>query len=129
MPNYPSLIQPRYGAIGEPASIAIVERFIRSMKQECTRCLLVPLSVVAMRREVCLYATWYNICRPHMALAGKTPREVYEDRTVRQRRFEPRPKWPHRLCRRGVGGDNLRLAMSYIEKRKQLPVIELRQVA
>ena len=46
-------IRPRYGAIGQPASIAIVERFIRSMKHECTRCLLVPVS-----------------------LAGKTPSEV-----------------------------------------------------
>ena len=34
-------IRPRYGAIGQPASIAVVERFIRSMKQECTRHLLV----------------------------------------------------------------------------------------
>ncbi len=46
-------IRPRYGAVGEPASIAIVERFIRSMKYECMRCLLVPSSLAAMRREVC----------------------------------------------------------------------------
>ncbi len=41
-------IRPRYGRIGEPASIAIVERFIRSMKQECTRCVLVPLFFSAL---------------------------------------------------------------------------------
>ncbi len=50
-------IRPRYGKVGEPASIAIVERFIRSMKQECTRLLLVPQSLRAMRREIDLYAT------------------------------------------------------------------------
>jgi transposase InsO family protein len=122
-------IRPRYGAIGEPASIAIVERFIRSMKYECMRCLLVPPSLAAMRREVGLYASWYNTLRPHMTLGGKTPREVYEGRTVRQRRFEPRPKKPHRLRRRRAGGDRFRLAVSYVEGRKHLPVIELRRAA
>ena len=118
-------IRPRYGAIGEPASIAIVERFIRSMKQECTRSLLVPMSVEAMQREIDLYSTWYNRDRPHMALAGRTPREVYENRTVRRRHFEPRPKWPHGPRRR----DRLRLAVSYVNERKHLPIIELRRAA
>ncbi len=122
-------IRPRYGRIGEPASIAIVERFIRSMKQECTRCVLVPLSIQAMRREVRLYTTWYNTLRPHMALVGKTPREVYEGRTQKRRRIEPRRHWPHGPVRRGTGGDKVRLAVSYVEGRKHLPVIELRRAA
>ena len=122
-------IRPRYGAVGEPASIAIVERFIRSMKYECLRCLLVPSSLSAMRRELGLYASWYNTQRPHMAFGGRTPREVYEGRTVRRRRFEPRPKWPHQLRRWRVGGDKFRLAVSYVEGRKHLPVIELRRAA
>ena len=117
-------IRPRYGAIGKPASIAIVERFIRSMKQECTRCLLVPLSLAAMRCEVRLYSVWYNTLRPHMALSGRTPREVYEGRTVRRRRFEPRLEWPHGLRRRRAGGDKLRLAVSYVEGRKHLQRME-----
>ncbi len=121
-------IRPRYGRIGEPASIAIVERFIRSMKQECTRCLLVPLSTEAMRREVRLYAIWYNTLRPHMALAGKTPREVYVGHTARRRRLEPRPKWPNGPRRR-AGADNVQLAVGYVEGRKHLPVIELRRAA
>lgn len=66
-------IRPRYGAIGQPASIAIVERFIRSMKQECTRLLLVPLSIDAMRSEIRLYSRWYNTDRPHMDLAVELP--------------------------------------------------------
>ena len=53
-------VRPRYGAIGQPASIAIVERYVRSPKQECTRCLLVPMSLAAMRRELSLYAIWFN---------------------------------------------------------------------
>ena len=99
------------------------------MKQECTRCLLVPTSLAAMRRELSLYATWYNTERPHMTLAGKTPREVYAGRKVRRRRLEPRPNWPHRPRRRKADGDKIRLAVSYIESRKHLPVIELRRAA
>jgi transposase InsO family protein len=123
-------IRPRYGRIGEPASIAVVERFIRSMKQECTRCLLVPLSLTAMRREIRLYATWYNTVRPHMALAGKTPREAYVGQVAKRRRFEPRPRWPHQSRRRrNHDSGKLRLVVSCVEGRKHLPVIELRRAA
>ena len=122
-------IRPRYGAVGEPASIAIVERFNRSMKQECTRCLLVPLSLDAMRRDIGLYATWYNTQRPHMTLAGKTPREVYEGRTGRPQPLEPRPNWTTRPRRRGADGDKFRLEVSYIQGRKHLPVVKLRRAA
>jgi putative transposase len=122
-------IRPRYGAIGQPASIALVERFIRSMKQECTRCLLVPLSLGPMRRELGLYTTWYNTLRPHMSLAGKTPQEVYDGRTEGRSRIEPRRRWPHGSCRRGACGEKVRLNVSYVEGRRHLPVIELRRAA
>jgi transposase InsO family protein len=119
-------IRPRYGRVGEPACIAIVERFIRSMKGECTRYLLVPMSLAAMRRELHLYTIWYNTERSHMGLAGKTPNEVWSGRP--RRRLEPRPKWPHRPRRRG-NGDKFMLDVSYVEGRKHLPVIELRRAA
>jgi putative transposase len=120
-------IRPRYGRVGEPASISIVERFIRSMKQECTRCLLVPLSLAAMRRELSLYAAWYNTERPHMTLAGKTPQEAYERRGRRQCKIEPRRRWPHQPRRRNA--ERVQLAVGYVEGRKHLPVIELRRAA
>jgi transposase InsO family protein len=118
-------IRPRYGRLGQPASIPIVERFIRSLKQECTRRLLVPLSLGAMRREIDLYANWYSGHRPHMVLGGRVPREVYESRPKKRRRLEPRLKWPHGPRRR----DRFQLAVSYVGKRKHLPIIELRRAA
>jgi len=121
-------IRPRYGRVGEPASIAIVERFIRSMKGECTRCLLVPMPLASMRPELHLYTIWYNTERSHMGLAGKTPHEVWSGRDRRRRRLEPRPKWPHRP-RRDRSGDSFTLDVSYVEGRKHLPVIELRRAA
>jgi transposase InsO family protein len=69
-------IRPRFGAVGKYGSIAIVERFMRSLKSECTRRILVPLQLEAMRRELALYVYWYNQHRPSMALGGRTPREV-----------------------------------------------------
>ena len=35
-------IRPRFGAVGKHGSIAVLERFFRSMKTECTRRILVP---------------------------------------------------------------------------------------
>ena len=37
-------ITPRFGAVGKKGSIAVIERFIRSLKRECLRVILVPLS-------------------------------------------------------------------------------------
>ena len=111
-------VRPRYGRIGEPASIAVVERFIGSMKRECTRRILGPLSLVAMRRELRLYSTWYNTQRPHMFLDGKTPRDVYAGRTSRKRRLEPRRLKQNRIRKRKRRPNEFRLAVSYVEGRK-----------
>jgi transposase InsO family protein len=48
-------IRPRFGAVGRHGSIVVVERFIRTMKNECTRHILVPLQLEGMRRELAYY--------------------------------------------------------------------------
>ncbi len=45
-------IRPRFGAVGEHGSISVVERFIRTMKDRCTRVILVPLRREAFRGEL-----------------------------------------------------------------------------
>ena len=90
-------IRPRFGAIGQYGSLAVLERFIRTLKDECTRRLpLVPLSGRKFRRELELFGYWYNGSRPHMSLGGRTPNEVYHSLRPANRRprFEPRPGWP-----------------------------------
>jgi transposase InsO family protein/transposase-like protein len=89
-------IRPCFGAIGQHGSIAVVERFILTLKNECTRRLLVPYGRRAFRRELAYFFEWYNEHRPHMTLRGRTPNEVYHRRAPlnRQPRFEPRPAWP-----------------------------------
>jgi putative transposase len=131
-------IRPRFGAVGEHGSLAVVERFIRSMKNECTRHILVPLHLQAMRRELDYYAVWYNHHRPSQAFEGRTPWELYAGlRPANGRpRFEPRADWPAgspcaspQAATRGKRGANLSLVVGYVEGRRHLPVIELRRVA
>jgi len=120
-------IHPRYGVLGEPASICIVERFIRSLKQECTRRLtLVPLAHGAMRRELGAYAIWYNRTRPHTHLFGRTPEEAFVGRPAPRRRFETRPRMPSYGLPRWNG---LELVVDQVGQREHLPIIALRRVA
>ena len=51
---------PRYGAVGTHGSIAVVERLIRTIKEECARRILIPLPRDAFRREILSYVDWYN---------------------------------------------------------------------
>ncbi len=131
-------IRPRYGAVGKHGSIAIVERFIRSMKSEGTRRIYVPLRRDAMRRELGIYMTWYNEHRPHQSLDGCTPMEVYESAKPANKaaRLEPRARWPRRrLCAapaarvRGKCGVKFALVVGGAEGRRHLPVVELKLVA
>ena len=89
-------ITPRFGAVGKKGSIAVIERFIRSLKRECMREIMVPLCEQAVLRELELFADWYNGNRPHSALAGQTPAEVYRgvEPACQLPRFEPRVRWP-----------------------------------
>ena len=120
-------IRPRYGYLGEPYSICIVERFIRSLKQECTRRLvLVPLVHATFRRELAMYGEWYNHSRPHTHLFGRTPQEVLTGRPAKRRRFETRPRMPSYGAPRCNG---LELVVGQLGERQHLPVISFRRAA
>ncbi len=131
-------IRPRYGAVGEHGSIAIVERLLRSVKSECTRKIIVPFRLDEMRREVACYATWYNEHRPHSGLGGRTPLEMYQGLPPANEapRFEPRPLWPRNArCAgpaapvKGKRGVRLTLMLSRFDDRPHLPVVEMRRAA
>jgi transposase InsO family protein len=89
-------VRPRFGALYKHGSIALVERVVLTIKNECTRRILVPFGLQAMRREVALFAHWYNEFRPHASLGGCTPDEVYRARKAARDgpRFEPRLLYP-----------------------------------
>ena len=103
----------------EYGSIAVVERLIRSIKNECTRRILVPLSLEGVRSEITLYINWYNQHRPHQALGGRIPMDVYygiEDDITR-------------LETRGEDANSIRLVVTRLDNRRHLPIVELKRAA
>ena len=69
-------IRPRTGAVGEHASIAIVERFIRSMKSECTRRILVPFQLARFRAELARAAAIFISMLIPVACTSSAPRKM-----------------------------------------------------
>jgi len=131
-------VTPRFGAVGQHGSIAVVERFILSLKNESTRAIFVPLRGEAFHRELTWYTEWYNQRRPHSSLDGQTPHEVYHDLlpACERPRYEPRARWPRTApCASpyapviGTCGARLRLDVRYYRGRKHLPVIVLKRAA
>ena len=132
-------IRHRFGALGKYGSLAVIERGIRTIKNECTRRLsVVPYRLAAFDQELALYCSWYNSLRPHSRLRGATPDEVYLRRRqeIRAPRFEPRRRWPRRSpCAsprtliRGQPGARLDLSVQFLAERRHLPIITLKRAA
>jgi transposase InsO family protein len=131
-------ITPRFGAVGKKGSIAVIERFIRSLKRECLRVILVPLREQAILSELSLFADWYNNHRTHSALFGQTPAEVYDgvEPASQLPRFEPRARWPRgapcsspQASVAGEPGAIVRLEVTYQVNRRHLPIVSLKRAA
>jgi len=124
-------------ALGKHGSIAVIERFWRSLKQECfRRLILVPFALAAFEAELEACSIWYNDFRPHRVIDGKTPAEVRDGLAPTKERsaLEPRPHFPlvpragpARLRRRLRG--RLELSVSYLANRRHLPIVDLRRAA
>jgi transposase InsO family protein len=126
-------IKPRYGAVGRHGSIAVVERFIRTLKQEGMQGLLTPMNRAEFRRQVNLFIGWYNEHRPHTTLSGCTPNERYfrHKPANRQPRWEPRPSpcaKPNTLVK-GQPGATLTLEIEFADDENRLPVVTLNRAA
>jgi transposase InsO family protein len=123
-------IRPRYGAVHQYGSIAVIERFIKSLKDEWLRRLIIPLRLEAMRTELSVYISWFNEHRPHQALDGYTPREICTDPALLDPSECTRP--PHeRSAIHNVATTlpRFRLVVTYHEGRRHLPIIELKRAA
>ena len=122
-------IRPRYGAVGKYGSIAIIERFMRTLKDECTRKITVPMNRYQMQHELVLFIIWYNIHRPHSAflkpqnkcpaMGARTPQEVYNNSPpVKPLEFRYNSEVPL-----------VKIDISYFEGRKHLPIIEIKEAS
>jgi putative transposase len=131
-------IRPRFGAVGQHGSIALIERFMRTMKDEGMRRVLVPQRRPQIRELIDQFFAWYNEHRPHAALDGRTPNELYYRLRPanRQPRLEPRTRWPrcspcavpHTLIA-GQPGDRFAFELSFYGGQRHLPVVSLRRAA
>lgn len=126
-------VRPRFGAVGRYGSIAVLERFMRTLKAEGLRRLVaIPLSQATMTDELALFVDWYNEMRPHRGLRGDTPNEVYfgRPRARAAPRFEVRGPYPARDVElRAEAGTVVELHVERFRGREHLPVIELRRAA
>ncbi len=86
----------RFGAVGKKGSIAIIERYFLTLKNEGTRKILIPLGRDEVDTELSVFAEWYNTKRPHSSLAGCTPEErrLGEPLPTERPRYETRPNYP-----------------------------------
>ena len=133
----PKNILPRFGAVGKRGSVAVVERFHRTLKG-ILRPTIIPEDQTEFEREVELTIDWYNEYRPHETLGGKTPNEVHFSRPPanEQPRIEPRRSWPRgspcakpQVAIDGDPGDPLIIDIDCYEGRRYLPVIRARRAA
>jgi len=127
-------IEPRFGAVHKHGSIAVVERFHRTVK-ELLRLIIVPEEQSLFEMEISMIIRWYNEHRPHETLGGKTPKEVYFslEAANEQPRLEPRERWPRgspcarpQVAMDGEPGDPIVLEIDCLDGRRHLPIIRAR---
>jgi transposase InsO family protein len=130
----------RYGAVGKHGSIAIIERFFRTLKNDCTRRVLVSFRRGAVRRELAYFMRWYNGHRPHGPLGVRTPDEVYGGLApaCERPRLELRPRWPRRsrcaspqapVDAAATRAGPPELVVTFVGGRRHLPIVSLRRAA
>lgn len=110
-------IRHRVGAVGRVGSIALIERFWRTLKDAARVRRRPPLSMALLETRLRLTLTWYAVARPHIALNGATPREVYRV----QRRAVPARSPPR--GRHGDGPLTSPFAIAFVDPDQTLPVL------
>ena len=70
-------VQHRLGAIGKVGSIALIERLWKTLKDTLSLRSFKPLFQQDLERRLFLGLFYYAYLRPHQALAGATPAEIF----------------------------------------------------
>lgn len=66
----------RFGAVGRVGSIALLERYRRTIKAAARVRTCPPLSAASLAQRLARATAWYATCRPHTALGTATPYEI-----------------------------------------------------
>jgi transposase InsO family protein len=111
-------VKQRFGAIGKKGSIALIERLWRTLKDTLGLRLLRPLAAQDLAEKIELGLLHYAHFRPHQALAGATPSEIYFGRTPSHLSAIPPPRG-----RPGEGTMDLPFRIEYLDAERLLPVL------
>jgi putative transposase len=108
-------VRHRFGAVARRGSrsLARIDRFWRSMKDEYARGLFLYRPLRSIERDLLRFVSWFNAERPHQALGHSTPEDVHAGR-------------PRRRPRALTGGV---LAVRFLCGDQRLPVLRLRRAA
>ncbi len=106
-------IRPRYGAVHRHGSIAVVERWWKSMKVEYARGLHLFRPLRAIEAKLRAYVRWFNEERPHQGLGQRTPDEVHFRKVTAARVVPLRAE----------------LVAEHVDNESELPVLRLRRAA
>ena len=110
----------RFGAIGQYGSIAIIERFWRTLKELLGVRLWPPLSAAHLEARVELALGYYSALRPHQGLCGATPAEVYLDETPA---IENAVRPPRKTARSPTEDEPLPFEVVFLDPERRLPVL------
>jgi transposase InsO family protein/DNA-binding XRE family transcriptional regulator len=111
-------VKQRFGAIGKKGSIALIERLWRTLKDTLGLRLLRPLVAEDLIEKIELGLVHYAHFRPHQALGGATPAEIYFGRTPSHLSAIPPPRG-----RPGEGPMDLPFRVEYLDAERLLPVL------
>jgi transposase InsO family protein len=70
-------VKQRFGAVGKKGPVALIERLWRTLKNSLGLKLLRPLAIEDLERKIRMGLLHYAHFRPHLALGGATPANVY----------------------------------------------------
>ncbi len=116
-------VKQRFGAVGRKGSIALIERLWKTLKEAVGLKLLRPLIAKDLRRKVELGLIHFAHFRPHQALGGATPAEIYFGRVPAHLSASPPPRG-----RPGQAVTVPRFKILFLDPERRLPVL-LRKAA
>jgi transposase InsO family protein len=111
-------VKQRFGAIGKKGSIALIERLWRTLKDTLGLHLLRPLVAQDLMEKIEMGLVHYAHFRPHQALGGATPAEIYFGRTPAHLSAIPPPRG-----RPGEGPTDSPFRVDYLDAERLLPVL------
>jgi transposase InsO family protein len=111
-------VKQRFGAIGKKGSIALIERLWRTLKDTLGLRLLRPLVAEDLMEKIELGLIHYVHFRPHQALGGATPAEIYFGRAPSHLSAIPPPRG-----KPGEGPMDSPFRIEYLDAERLLPVL------